>query len=229
MIMVQTQGELRAGHLVDWEFSCDTVDHEARDRVRTVSFEVDLLALPLTELQETRPFMSGRILINEGKSYSHRVFDDIESLSYVFLPLCLQWMKATEHASGALVKAARMLFGTGGDKLGDLYAKQFTGAFKFDSSAIQKVWDAFPKFNQSVQQRQGFIDGADDSHDPGFRAITEYLNQTLDDIKRGGMSENRDLAGEALQGLVCETYRRFFNLTAQTCSESYSRYHIYFS
>jgi hypothetical protein len=43
------------------------------------------------------------------------------------------------------------------------------------------------------------------------------------------MSENRDLAGEALQGLVCETYRRFFNLTAQACSESYSRYHVYFS
>jgi hypothetical protein len=135
--------------------------------------------------------MSARILLNEGKSYSHRVFDDIESLSYVFLLLCLQWMKAMEHTSGALVEAARMLFGTGGDKLGDLYSKKFTGAFTFDCPAIQKVWDAFHKFTQSVQSRQSFIDSADDPDDPGSRACTEYLNQTLDDIKRGGCAQDQ--------------------------------------
>jgi hypothetical protein len=43
------------------------------------------------------------------------------------------------------------------------------------------------------------------------------------------VSENRDLAGEALQGLVCETFRRLFNLTAQTCLEWDSHCHVYFS
>jgi hypothetical protein len=43
------------------------------------------------------------------------------------------------------------------------------------------------------------------------------------------LSENRDLAGEALQGLVCETFRRLFNLTAQTCLEWDSHCHVYFS
>jgi hypothetical protein len=41
--------------------------------------------------------------------------------------------------------------------------------------------------------------------------------------------ENCDLAGEALQGLVCKTFHRFFNLTAQMCSELDSHCHVYFS
>jgi hypothetical protein len=47
--------------------------------------------------------------------------------------------------------------------------------------------------------------------------------------KRVVVSENRDLAGEALQGLVCETSRCLFNLTAEMCSELFSHYRVYFS
>jgi hypothetical protein len=92
--------------------------------------------------------MSVSVLLAEGKPYSHRVFDDIESLSYVFLLMCVQWMAVKEGSSPHLEDIRDMLFDpmSGPLKLTNVIYGKPTNRIKFASSSIQAVWDALAYF-----------------------------------------------------------------------------------
>jgi hypothetical protein len=96
--------------------------------------------------------MSLRALAAGSQHYSHRVFDDIESLSYVLLLLCLQWMEVRVESKPYLGKARDMLFGAHSDafKAYNLLAEGITAKIKFVSAGVQAAWDALYDFTAGI-------------------------------------------------------------------------------
>jgi hypothetical protein len=120
----------------------------------------------------------------------HRIFDDVESLSYVFLLLCLQWMKASQETPGNLDAAAQMLFSECShlQKSGNLSNGEYTNCVMFESRPTERALRTLLRFTSSAHSRQHAIDTiVDDPHVTSV--LQERLNIVLDHIQGTGVDQ----------------------------------------
>lgn len=111
--------------------------------------------------------MSAMMLRSKTEEYRHEVFDDIESLSYVFLLMCIQWMAVNETSEERLKEARDMLFdpsNTGRGKRHHLRDVDVDELVEFRSPAIQRVWIALFEFTSGIyrwRRSSGKVDQTD--------------------------------------------------------------------
>jgi hypothetical protein len=127
--------------------------------------------------------MSAMMLRSKTEEYRHEVFDDIESLSYVFLLMCIQWMAVQESSKEKLKEARDMLFessNTGMGKRHHLNDVDTDELIEFRSAAIQRVWIALFEFTSSIYRWRRSIRRVGQTGTDSLKAVrTEILNLDL--------------------------------------------------
>jgi hypothetical protein len=154
--------------------------------------------------------MSVSVLLAEGKPYSHRVFDDIESLSYVFLLMCIQWMAVKEGSSPDLEDIRDMLFDpkSGSLKLANVIYDTPTNRIKFASSPIQAAWDALAYFTSRASQYTWYTQSnpPEDATVTGAKAAIETILRDIEAL-------DDDQVNPLTRAATFESESRFTNTT----------------